>query len=175
MGRGLGRMQRTVLECLEPAKAAHARGELDYRGGSTGWFGENSSWRREAGEPPLVAYRGRTYELGRWYDLRATLLYAAITDRKARRANGALMEWDVDPVFRVGFCRAVRALVRRGLLTTGAPVRPGREIRFVRRPEDGSPPSPSHTRRSHRRSPGQRRRASSPRRKAISSACAARR
>ena len=136
MGRGLGRMQRTVLECLEAAKAAHARGELRYHGGSSGWYGRNDIWSREAGEPPLVAYRGRTYTLGRCYDLRATLLYAAITDRRAHRVEMALQEWDIEPAYRVSFYRAARSLVRRELLTAVGPVGRGRELRFVARPAE---------------------------------------
>jgi len=33
MSKGLGKMQRAILNALELAKRAHAEGDLDYRGG----------------------------------------------------------------------------------------------------------------------------------------------
>ena len=35
MSTGLGKMQRDILNALEPAKRAHAEGDLDYRGGAS--------------------------------------------------------------------------------------------------------------------------------------------
>ena len=139
MSRGLGRMQRTILECLEPAKAAHARGELRYHGGSSGLYGHNNAGRRKAGEPPVVYHRGRLYTLGPdHYDLRATLLYAAITDGRGLPVDAPLVHFDVEPGYRVSFCRAVRSLIRRGLLEPVGPAEDGQEIRFVSRPARGA-------------------------------------
>jgi hypothetical protein len=129
MSRGLGLMQRTVLECLVSAKAAHARGELDFAG-SDGW--ENCFGRRRPDYVPTVTYRGKRWTLAdKVYDLRAVLKYCAITDRKAYRLDTGA--WEVHSEYRIAFYRAVRSLIQRGELEAVMPDGPRREIRFVAR------------------------------------------
>src|SRR5687767_13625041 len=108
MSRGLGRMQRTILECLASAKAAHARGELDYPGANS----DDNWWDREyrPDHVPTVTYHGKRWTLAdRHYDLRAVLKYCAITDRQAHRLDTGI--WDVWPHYRIAFYRAVRSLI----------------------------------------------------------------
>jgi hypothetical protein len=129
MSRGLGRMQRTILECLASAKAAHARGELDFAG-SDGL--ENCFSRDRPDYVPTVTYRGKRWTLAdEHYDLRAVLKYCAITDRKAYRIDTGT--WEVWDEYRIAFYRAVRSLIRRGELVPVMPDGPRREIRFVAR------------------------------------------
>jgi hypothetical protein len=129
MSRGLGQMQRTILECLAPAKAAHARGELEFSG-SDGW--ENCFGRDRPNYVPTVMYHGKRWTLAdEVYDLRAVLKYCSVTDRKGHRVYTGV--WEVYSEYRIAFYRAVRSLIRRGELHPVMPDGDRREIRFVAR------------------------------------------
>jgi hypothetical protein len=130
MSRGLGRMQRTILECLASAKAAHARGELVYEGSNNAI---NSMDRHYCPDyVPTVTYRGKRWTLAdEVYDLRAVLKYCSITDREGHQVYTGT--WEVWDEYRIAFYRAVRSLIRRGELEAVMPDGPRREIRFVAR------------------------------------------
>jgi hypothetical protein len=139
MSRGLGLMQRTVLECLAPAKAAHARGELVYEGSNRAINGLDRMY--DSVYVPTVTYRGKQWTLAdEIYDLRAVLKYCAITDRKAYQIDTGT--WEVYSEYRIAFYRAVRSLIRRGELHPVMPDDDRREIRFVARLPK---PEPDHT------------------------------
>jgi hypothetical protein len=140
MSTGLGKMQRDILNALEPAKRAQAEGDLDYRGGAS-WANLHSEQvEKYSGKhrEQMVRSNGQDRALpADAYDLRATLAYLSRTTKAGRRIeNPILQSWDVDRRFAVSFSRAVRTLIERGelvqLLPDGA--RGGREIRFVGRP-----------------------------------------
>jgi hypothetical protein len=140
MSRGLGKMQRDILNALEPAKQAHASGGLDYRGGASWANYHSEQGEKYSGKPreQMVRSNGQDRALpADAYDLRATLAYLSRTTKAGRHIeNPILQSWDVDRRFAVSFSRAVRTLIERGelvqLLPDGA--RDVREIRFVARP-----------------------------------------
>ena len=94
-------MQRLILDSLEPAKAAHEREQLSYRG----------SHYQYGVYPQPIRSRGRVFQLPpRVYDLRATCAYAARRVGKMCRGGG------VNPAFQAAFSRAARSLLARDIL-----------------------------------------------------------
>jgi hypothetical protein len=126
MGRGLGRLQREILATLDDAK----REVVYYRGSARQRpvYNQVCGWlMAERNEPGWVSGPdGPVLLPDDVYDLRASMRYLA-------QKHGALeglfsAEHDfVTPSFQASFSRAVRALVRRGLLEAGW----GRQRRFV--------------------------------------------
>lgn len=114
MGRGLGALQREVLETLDEAKATITsyHGGLSWKyGWKCNWDGDRFVWKQE-NVPGWVACWGHEVRLAEdVYDLRASMLYIA-RKRGATYCRGAY----VKPSFQSSFCRAVRGLVKRGLL-----------------------------------------------------------
>jgi hypothetical protein len=137
MSQGLGKMQRDILDHLEPGKRAHAAGDFAYAGGMT----YQNFWQqhRRANSPPTIRTKGRVHTLPDGvYDLRATLVSVALARREAHRNEERMSGWWVFPrKLNSAFSRAVRGLIARGLLERQDT---GREIRFVRR---AAPPQPA--------------------------------
>ncbi len=138
MSTGLGKVQRAILDGLEPAKQAHAKDELDYRGGAFWANFQSEHGEKYSGKPreQMVRFDGQDRALpADAYDLRATLAYLSREMKAGRQCEAPMKSWDVDRRFAVSFSRAVRTLIERGelvrLLPDGARVR---EIRFVSRP-----------------------------------------
>ena len=152
MSRGLGRMQRDILDHLEAAKQDHAETRFVYAGGNSVRNGLEAMWRRMRApdDPrnrvpftPTVRSGGRVHVLPEGtYDLRATLVSLAAAQRQASRHpdRGCLAGpwWEVRRPFAKSFSRAVRGLIARGLLERCGEAA-GREIRFVRRAGSASP------------------------------------
>ena len=118
MSKGLGKLQRLILDNLDAAKDS----KHHYTRGPDGWT-------RGHGQ---VLVLGMTLELHEnLYDLRGTVRFMAEKfgglEEKSEYTCGFKK---VRPSFQVSFSRAVASLVRRGLLI---PVDTGRECRFVRR------------------------------------------
>jgi hypothetical protein len=163
MSRGLGRLQRDIIATLDEAKVALPR----YLGGRAAERAEWSQWFRQrypnhaeypAG-PGWVIAHGREVRLADGiYDLRASLAYLARRDNQISHCSY------VRGAYQAGFSRAVRGLVRRGLLEPLRFLVPidclgegvetdlcrtlaladglyaavsGRQVRFVRRAENG--------------------------------------
>jgi hypothetical protein len=105
MSRGLGKLQREILETLDDAKR-HFGEDYSYHGGFTK-FGIAARWKL----PGWVVHRGAAFRLGEaMYDLRASCRYLAHRHDALDRGR-----W-LDPRFQASFSRAVRSLVKRGLL-----------------------------------------------------------
>jgi len=121
MSRGLGRMQRDILDTLDEAKAA----ALPYQGRSI---------LLTHPEPGWVSHRGQRFRMdGDCYDLRASLRFLA-----HRAGQTYAPEAYVCGAFQSSFSRAARGLLARGLLTATNRGH-SRHVRFVRRPP---PPEP---------------------------------
>jgi len=124
MGRGLGKLQREILDSLEASRDLRR-----YHGGG--------NWKESGLDPrPFVQYRGTRLPLREGvYDLRAVKRAVAYADR-ARRCYGA--DDYMENAFSVAFHRAARALVRRGLLVptyNDSRQDPKPQLRFVHRPK----------------------------------------
>ena len=148
MSRGLGKMQRAILDHLEAAKQDHAETRFVYAGGNSVCNSMKAmSWGmqppddpcRRVPPTPTVRTGGKVFALGEGvYDLRATLVSLAASRRQAsphpdRRCLAGFW-WEVKRPFASSFSRAVRGLIAKGLLKQcGKPT--DREIRFVVRPD----------------------------------------
>jgi hypothetical protein len=113
MAHGLGRMQRMIIEALEPSKRLHAAGNLNYRGG---YFSHSDS------DEPSTISQGHTGELPLdrdWYDARAVKALVV-------RAIG-----EPSPSLDVAFSRALRSLLKRGVLERASNAG-FRELRFLK-------------------------------------------
>ena len=124
MSRGLGKLQREILDSLEASRDLPR-----YHGGR--------NWKESSLESgPVAHYRGTELPLREGvYDLRAVKKAVAYADRD-RRCYGA--DAYVDSAFSVAFHRAVHSLVKRGLLVptyTDARHYPKPQLRFVHRPK----------------------------------------
>jgi dienelactone hydrolase len=125
MSRGLGRLQREILDTLDEAKASIDR----YHGGGrqgAGWVRANF---REWKLPDDT------------YDLRASLRYLAARHGKVHRAGsvGCCNTGYVDGAFQASFSRAARSLVDRGELVRAKHYSiynsTKQQTRFVQRPQ----------------------------------------
>jgi hypothetical protein len=137
MGRGLGWLQREVLATLDEAKGTPLR----YAG---------SRATALDGAPGRVAVHGYVTNLPDGvYDLRASLQFLARQHGKAHtdtlgRSSGVSDKF-IEATFRISFYRAVRSLIRRGILhwcnhrgqTSLSGPYPGREGRLVCRGDTG--------------------------------------
>jgi hypothetical protein len=130
MSRGLGRLQREILDTLDEAKAA----TVPYAGG-----GAHQGMLTEGG-PGWVQSNGRRWKLPEdTYDLRASLRYLATRHGKVRGAGraGYCYAGYVDGAFQASFSRAARGLVARGELVRMKHYNPystKQQTRFVQRP-----------------------------------------
>jgi hypothetical protein len=124
MSRGLGKLQREILDSLEASRDLPR-----YHGGRN--LKESS-----LGSGPVVHYRGTILPLREGvYDLRAVKRAVAYADR-ARRCYGA--DDYMENAFSVAFHRAVHSLVKRGLLVptyNDSRRYPKPQLRFVHRPK----------------------------------------
>jgi hypothetical protein len=99
MSRGLGRLQREILETLEEAKQADVL-----------YGGMVSVWGTAKHDPNRAAWHGLVFELeSGMYNLRKSRAYLA----KKHELNRLLWEWNR---FQSSFWRAARKLIERGLL-----------------------------------------------------------
>ena len=122
MANGLGKMQRIILEALEPSKRLHASGHLWYRGG---YFNPRYY-------DPFTIYQGRKVELPAdrdWYDVRAVKALVVRAIGEASRVYQATYE--SSRTLDANFSRALRSLLKRGDLER-ANYAGDRELRFVR-------------------------------------------
>jgi len=128
MGRGLGKLQREILDSLDRSKDASV--VWCYSGG------ENADPAR--GWPERIRCGGAQIQVTPdVYDLRAVKLAVARADRERRISHASF----VNEAFSVSFHRAVHSLVARGYLEGldiwadddgwGPPLT--RQLRFVRR------------------------------------------
>jgi hypothetical protein len=99
MSRGLGKLQREILDALEPAAKWAATALYTGKGYRDGEGNVRARSRHVTLKPGV-------------YDLRATLRYMA-KQRGATYANGSF----VNNSFQASFSRAARGLVERGYLT----------------------------------------------------------
>jgi hypothetical protein len=108
MSRGLGKLQREILDTLDEAKRHFI--EEQYRGGDGGGgYGSDSRWNR----PGWVKHAGATFRIGLLiYDLRASCCYLAT------RHSAFEYGHHLQPRFQAAFSRAARGLVKRDLLRT---------------------------------------------------------
>ena len=122
MSRGLGALQREILETLDDAKryfADSANGVEksflghtftsmpSYRGGSPAYSKRDPRWVQPGW---VTAYDGIFRVKDNVYDLRASAKYIAKLHNALNRMGG------IERTFEASFSRAVRTLVRRGLL-----------------------------------------------------------
>jgi len=124
MSRGLGKLQREILDSLEASRDLRR-----YHGGG--------NWKESSlGSGPFVHYRGTRLPLREGvYDLRAVKKAVAYADR-ARRCYGA--DAYVHSAFSVAFHRSVHSPVKRGLLVptyNDSRQDPKPQLRFVHRPK----------------------------------------
>ena len=113
MSRGLGKLQREILETLEEAKASG----IVYRGVSWYKYDIDALGRLAGAQPGWVVAQGCEVLLApHVYDLRASMKHLA-------KHHGALEQgqW-VTRSFAASFSRAVRSLVKRGYLDVLWPV-----------------------------------------------------
>jgi hypothetical protein len=140
MSRGLGALQRRILETLDEAKAAMPR----YRGVESAWDLDKRTLRSiNLGCRWVHVGAGQLVELAPGvYDLRCSAAYLAEQDGHTAHGFQA-------PSFTAAFARATRGLVQRGILVRlheipgvqvvrGRPARtttsvlwPSRQLRFV--------------------------------------------
>jgi hypothetical protein len=105
MSRGLGSLQRRILETLDEARAAMPW----YRGVSSAWTTTPGTWKIQKLGYAWVAIAGQQLELAPGvYDLRCSAAYLADQD-------GHVAYGHVTPGFTACFARATRGLVQRGL------------------------------------------------------------
>src|SRR3984957_2604178 len=106
MGRGLGTLQRSILESLVPSKRLHAIGAIGYRGGKSGTDISISS---------AAAHHGQRIGLPDGvFDVRAVkALLLRIYGASSRRH---LNTYQTTPAFDAAFSRAIRRLSWRGVL-----------------------------------------------------------
>ncbi len=114
MSRGLGRLQREILDSLDASTdQGHA-----FRAGSNGHSGVHVDTGEPFFWPRTARYHGLKVEVPEHvYDVHAVSAYLA----KAR-AFGRLDYGNQDWSFRASFSRALRGLVQRGLLVPVVPV-----------------------------------------------------
>jgi len=120
MDRGLGMLQRAILEALVPSKRLHEIGLLDYRGCNSG-AGISIS--------PAAAHHGQRIGLPDGvFDVRAVkALLLRIYGASSRRH---LNTYQTTPAFDAAFSRAIRRLSWRGVLARES-YSGHRERRFV--------------------------------------------
>ncbi len=131
MSRGLGKMQREILDTLEEAKQEmfryHGSARLEPIYIEPGGRFKEGFWFTEKSEPGWVRSGGRVWQLpDDVYDLRASLKYLALRHSAVYAASY------VESAFQASFSRAVKGLVCRGLLDTRGIVYLPRQRRFVR-------------------------------------------
>jgi hypothetical protein len=123
MGRGLGTLQRAILESLVPSKRLHAVGALNYRGG------KSVTDISIHGDAPGVVQHGRRIALPDGiFDVRAVKALLLTVYGVSSRQN--LNTHQTTPAFDVAFSRAIRTLSRRGVLARES-YAGHRERRFV--------------------------------------------
>jgi hypothetical protein len=119
MGRGLGTLQRAILESLVPSKRLHAIGVLNYRGGN---YGTDTI-------PPAAVHQGRIGLPDGVFDVRAVkaLLISVYGESSRQYCN----TYQTTPAFDVAFSRAIRTLSWRGILVRESYAVGHRERRLV--------------------------------------------
>jgi hypothetical protein len=108
MSHGLGKMQRAIMDALLPSKRLHRDGNLDYRGGSLGY-------RHRYNIRPHSIHHGKNVELpDGCFDIRA--VKELLTRAFGEVSRQYVARYESPGALNAAFSRAVRSLVKRGLL-----------------------------------------------------------
>jgi len=108
MSKGLGELQREIMNTLQTAKES----SIFYRGNARQeWYGEPKPIDWKFDKPGWVISRGRRFRLAdHVFDLRASLAYLAM------KHKAFVYGRYIAPSFDASFSRATKNLVARGLL-----------------------------------------------------------
>lgn len=122
MSKGLGKLQREIIDSLDAAMQTPATIAGEYRGDARqAWVPMYVKWQDEPlprpdtwrwDKPGWITYHGKRVRLAPWvYDMRAVLKYLATkNDKNLLFGRGAI------EAYQASFSRAVRGLVERGIL-----------------------------------------------------------